>query len=88
MRHTLDLTVTQLDNGITIYGKPANVPFAAAKLYVPELDKIVDPQRQKEAFASIRPSLCVGRDSNPRRHKSPDLQSGAIDHSATYALSK
>ena len=26
----------------------------------------------------------AGRDSNPRRPKSPDLQSGAIDHSATY----
>ena len=31
-----------------------------------ELDKIVDPERQKEAFASIRPSLCAGRDLNPR----------------------
>lgn len=31
-----------------------------------ELDKIVEPQRRKEAFASIRPSLCVGRDLNPR----------------------
>ena len=30
--------------------------------------------------------LCVGRDSNPRRPKPPDLQSGAIDHSATYAI--
>ena len=26
----------------------------------------------------------VGRDSNPRTPKRPDLQSGAIDHSATY----
>jgi site-specific DNA recombinase len=25
-----------------------------------ELEKIIDPQQQKEAFASIRPSLCVG----------------------------
>ena len=29
---------------------------------------------------------CAGRDSNPRRPKPPDLQSGAIDHSATDAL--
>ena len=36
------------------------------KIKALELDKIVDPQRQKEAFASIRPSLCVERDSNPR----------------------
>lgn len=34
-----------------------------------ELDKTVDTQRQKEAFASIRPELCAGRDSNPRRPK-------------------
>ena len=31
-----------------------------------ELEKIVGPQRQKEAFASIRPSLCAGLDSNQR----------------------
>lgn len=31
-----------------------------------ELEKIVDTQEQIEAFASIRPKLCVGRDSNPR----------------------
>src|SRR4051812_5767938 len=29
----------------------------------------------------------VGRDSNPRTPKRPDLQSGAIDHSATYPRS-
>ena len=31
-----------------------------------ELDKIVDTQERIEAFASIRPKLCVERDSNPR----------------------
>ena len=34
-----------------------------------ELEKIVGPQRQKEAFASIRPSLCAGLDSNQRCRK-------------------
>ena len=29
-------------------------------------------------------ALWAGRDSNPRRPKSTDLQSAAIDHSATY----
>ncbi len=43
-----------------------------------ELDKIVDPQRQKEAFASIRPSLCAGLDSNQRRPKPRNLQSRVI----------
>lgn len=43
-----------------------------------ELEKIVDPQRQKEAFASIRPKLCAGRDSNPRCPKARDLQSPGI----------
>ncbi len=31
-------------------------------------------------------SLCAGRDSNPRRHKSFGLQPNAIDHSATDAF--
>lgn len=30
--------------------------------------------------------MCAGQDSNLRRHKSSDLQSDAIDHSATDAL--
>ena len=33
-----------------------------------ELGKIIDPQRQKEAFASIRPKLCRGAGSNRRPH--------------------
>ena len=30
--------------------------------------------------------MCAGRDSNPRRLAPADLQSAAIDHSATYAF--
>ncbi len=52
-----------------------------------ELEKIVDKQRRMEAFATIRPRLCVGKDSNLRSPKAPDLQSSAIDHSATDAFS-
>ena len=32
--------------------------------------------------------LCAGKDSNLRRHKSLDLQSNAIDHSATDAMGR
>ena len=43
-----------------------------------ELNKIIDPQRRKEAFASIRPRLCAELDSNQRCRKAGDLQSPGI----------
>ena len=51
-----------------------------------ELNKKLDTKRQKEAFASLHTRMCAGKDSNLRRHKSLDLQSSAIDHSATDAI--
>ncbi len=51
-----------------------------------ELDKTLDTKGRSEAFDSLRPRLCAGKDSNLRRHKSLDLQSSAIDHSATDAI--
>ena len=38
-----------------------------------------------DAFASIRPKLCAGLDSNQRRPRPSDLQSDVLDHSTTDA---
>ena len=53
-----------------------------------ELEKIVDTQERIEAFASIRPRLCVERDSNPRSPKAIGLQPISFDHSDIYACDK
>ena len=59
--------------------------FATCALQIPPYAHFAN---QKIPLGIYLSKMCVGRDLNPRRHKSPDLQSGAIDHSATYALKK
>jgi len=51
-----------------------------------ELEKSIGTTTQKEAFASLYTDVCAGLDSNQRSPKAPDLQSSAIDHSATDAI--
>ena len=53
------------------------------KELMPEIERLepentLDTKGRTEAFASIRPKLCAGRDSNPRRPKPQDLQSRVI----------
>lgn len=50
-----------------------------------EQEKTLDKQGLLPEKAAAFSTLCAGLDSNQRRHTSADLQSAAIDHSATDA---
>src|SRR6185369_16592787 len=51
-----------------------------------ERENIHNAKGRTEAFASIRPRLCAGRDSNPRSPKATRLQRVVFDHSTTDAI--
>ncbi len=60
------------------------------KVLLPEIERlerenIHNTKGRTDTFASIRPKLCVGKDSNLRSPKATDLQSVVIDHSTTDA---